>query len=107
MKMQTRQARVIAIVPAAGLGKRFGADANKPFLPLGGKPLIIWPLEVLESIQEIVEIIPALRPGDMQQGQKVFEEYGLKKIKKIAPGGRKDRILFTTALSSFRTRTQL
>ena len=88
MKIQTRQSRVIAVVPAAGLGKRFGADANKPFLLLGGKPLIIWPLEVLESIPDIVEIIPALKPGDMEQGQRVFEEYGLKKIKKIAPGGK-------------------
>jgi 2-C-methyl-D-erythritol 4-phosphate cytidylyltransferase len=87
MKTQKRQMRVIAVVPAAGLGKRFGKDANKPFLPLGGRPLIIRSLEVLESIPEIAEIIPALKPGDMEQGQKVFEEYGLKKIKKIAPGG--------------------
>lgn len=88
MKTQKRQTKVIAVVPAAGLGKRFGPGANKPFLLLGGKPLIIWPLEVLESIPEIVEIIPALKPGDMEQGQKFFEEYGLKKIKKIAPGGK-------------------
>ena len=87
MKARKQPSKVIAIVPAAGLGKRFGRDANKPFLLLGGKPLIVWPLEVLESIPEIVEIIPALRPADMELGRKVFEEFGLKKIKRIAPGG--------------------
>ena len=80
--------RVVAIVPAAGMGKRFGPGANKPFLHLNGRPLIIWPLEVLESVPDIVEIIPVLRSEDMEYGQGIFEEYGLSKIKTIAPGGK-------------------
>ena len=87
-KTLNRRLRVIAIVPAAGLGKRFGPGTNKPFLQLGGRPLIVWPLETLESIPGIVEIIPALKPEDMEEGRKVFEEYGLKKIKRIAAGGK-------------------
>jgi 2-C-methyl-D-erythritol 4-phosphate cytidylyltransferase len=47
MKEDQEQKRVVAIVPAAGLGKRFGKDTNKPFQSLGGKPLIIWSLETL------------------------------------------------------------
>lgn len=88
IKKLNRRLKVIAIVPAAGLGKRFGPGANKPFLQLGGRPLIVWPLETLESIPAIVEIIPALKPDDMEEGQKVFEAYGLKKIKRIAAGGK-------------------
>ena len=50
--------KVTAIVPAAGLGKRFGQGGNKPFQMLGNKPLVVWIFEVLESINEIAEIIP-------------------------------------------------
>jgi 2-C-methyl-D-erythritol 4-phosphate cytidylyltransferase len=87
MKPRKNQRKVLAIIPAAGLGKRFGPDTNKPFLPLGGKPLIIWSLQQLEALADIVEIIPVLQLKDMEHGKKTFEEYGISKIKRIAPGG--------------------
>lgn len=78
--------RTIAIVPAAGEGKRFGS--NKTFYPLFDIPLIIWPLRVLEAVDLIVEIIPVLSESDMEKGVEIFEGFGLKKVKRIAPGGR-------------------
>jgi 2-C-methyl-D-erythritol 4-phosphate cytidylyltransferase len=83
-----RHTKVVAIVPAAGMGKRFGPGTKKPFQNLSGKPLIVWSLEALESVHEIGEIIPVLMKEDMEYGQRVFEEYGLRKVKKIAPGGK-------------------
>lgn len=80
--------KVIAIVPAAGLGKRFGQGSNKPFQTLKGKPLLVWSLEIFEAIDEIVEIIPVLKEEERESGQKVFEDYNLSKIKRIAPGGK-------------------
>lgn len=88
MKGLQRQEKVVAIVPAAGLGKRFGPGTNKPFQSLSGKPIIVWSLEILEAVVDIAEIIPVLKNEDMEQGAKVFEENSLSKIKKIAPGGR-------------------
>ena len=88
MKPARNQRKVIAIIPAAGLGKRFGPDANKPFLLLDGKPLIIWSLQQMETVADIAEIIPVLQLKDMEYGKEMFEEYGITKIKKIAPGGR-------------------
>ena len=88
VKGSQRQKKVIAVVPAAGLGKRFGDGTNKPFQTLGGKPLIIWTLETLEAIDEVVEIIPVLKSEDMEYGVKIFEKAGLLKIKKIARGGK-------------------
>lgn len=79
---------VIAIVPAAGLGKRFGPDTNKPFHLLLDKPLIVWALEVLEMIGEIREVIPVLKEPDMESGVEIFERYNLSKVKRIAPGGK-------------------
>ena len=88
MKGLQRQEKVVAIVPAAGLGKRFGPGTNKPFQSLSGKPIIVWSLEILEAVVDIAEIIPVLKNEDMEHGAKVFEENSLSKIKKIAPGGR-------------------
>ena len=53
--------KVYAIVPSAGVGKRFGVGKNKPFFDLGGKPIMVWCLEVLQSIPEIAEIIPVVK----------------------------------------------
>jgi 2-C-methyl-D-erythritol 4-phosphate cytidylyltransferase len=80
--------KVIAIVPAAGLGKRFGSGTNKQFQTLGGKPLIVWSLKALEAVGEISEIIPVLKTEDMEAGQKLFEEAGFLKIRRIAQGGK-------------------
>ena len=88
MKGLQRQEKVVAIVPAAGLGKRFGPGTNKPFQSLSGKPIIVWSLEILEAIVEVVEIIPVLKMEDMEYGLKIFEKYGISKIKRIAPGGK-------------------
>lgn len=78
---------ISAIVPAAGLGKRFGSGTNKPFHPLLDKPLIVWALELFELIEEIEEVIPVLKESDMAAGVGIFEKYNLSKIKRVAPGG--------------------
>jgi 2-C-methyl-D-erythritol 4-phosphate cytidylyltransferase len=88
MKGFQKKDHVVAIVPAAGLGKRFGPGKNKSLQTLGGKPVVIWSLEALESVLEIVEIIPVLKAEDMEQGQQLFEKYNLSKIKRIAAGGK-------------------
>ncbi|MDA8434011.1 MAG: 2-C-methyl-D-erythritol 4-phosphate cytidylyltransferase [Nitrospiraceae bacterium] len=80
--------KVTAIVPAAGLGKRFGEKANKPFVRLSGKPLLVWALEVLEAMPEVGEIIPVLKDGDMEAGVEILDAAGITKARRIAPGGR-------------------
>lgn len=78
---------IVAIVPAAGLGKRLGPGTNKPFHMLFGKPLLVWTLERLESSPEIKEIIPVLKEEDMQSGAEVLEKYSFSKIKRLVRGG--------------------
>jgi 2-C-methyl-D-erythritol 4-phosphate cytidylyltransferase len=80
--------KVIAIVPSAGLGRRFGSDTNKPFQILGGKPLVVWALEALESVDAIEEIIPVLRKEVAERGIEVFRSYNISKIKRVAVGGK-------------------
>lgn len=80
--------KTIAIVPAAGLGKRFGQDNNKTFQTLLGKPIVIWTLEALEAVDDIEEIIPVFKKGDMGQGLALIERFKISKVKRIAPGGK-------------------
>ena len=88
MKDLQKPYKVIAIVPAAGLGRRFGSGTKKPFQTLGGKPLIVWSLKALEAVEEICEIIPVLKSEDMELIQRLLEEEGFSKIKRIAAGGK-------------------
>jgi 2-C-methyl-D-erythritol 4-phosphate cytidylyltransferase len=80
--------RIVAVVPSAGIGKRFGGKTRKTFVTLGGKPLIIWAIETLNAAPEVREIIPVIREDDMDYVLDLFEQYPISKIKRIAPGGR-------------------
>lgn len=97
--------KVIAIIPAAGAGKRFGS--NKPFYPLFGLPLIIWPLRVLESVNLVAEIIPVLKESDMEEGAELFERFNLSKIKRIAPGGKERQDSVYNALKLIKDKKSL
>ncbi len=79
---------IVAVVPAAGLGKRLGPGRNKTFLSILGKPVIIWTLEALSSVSEISEIIPVFRESDMESGLALCKRYRLSKVKRMAPGGK-------------------
>jgi 2-C-methyl-D-erythritol 4-phosphate cytidylyltransferase len=80
--------RVVAIVPAAGTGKRFGPGTNKPLHTLLGKPLIIWVLEVLQGVDEISEILPVVKEQDLEAMAELIGKDGIDKVKRIVPGGR-------------------
>lgn len=87
--------KVVAIVPAAGLGKRFGTSVRKPFANIEGMPLLICTLKRLHKAKPITEIIPVLRQEDMEKGLELIETHSLNKIKQIAAGGkeRQDSVL--------------
>ena len=79
---------IVAIGPAAGIGKRFGEGANKSLVSLGGRPLLLWALDTIASLSEIEEIIPVIKESDMNHAVELFERFKIPKVKKIAPGGR-------------------
>ena len=79
---------VIAIVPSAGLGKRFDASGRKTFVNINGIPLLIYTLKRLHRETSITEIIPVLKKEEIEEGFKLAGKYKLDKIKQIAPGGR-------------------
>ena len=98
---------VIAIVPAAGLGKRFGEGTNKPFASLGDKPLIIWAVEALQVLPEVAEIIPVVKETDIKLCRRLFEDYSITKVRRIAPGGRERQDSVFHGLSLIQDKTAI
>ena len=80
--------RIVAVVPAGGIGKRMGAGALKQFLMLGGMPLMAHALRVLERAPSVTEVVLVVPKQDRAHAlTEVVERYGLKKVRKVVPGG--------------------
>lgn len=81
--------KTVAIIPAAGVGKRMGLQRGKPFLLLGGRPILVHTLEVFEKEKEISEIILVVSPEELEySAEEIVEKYKLNKVKRIVPGGK-------------------
>lgn len=78
--------RVAAIVVGAGSGERMGID--KIFTGLGGKPVIVWSLDILQGCEAINEIILVLHKDKIEIGKKIVAERGLTKVSAICMGGK-------------------
>ncbi len=57
-------ASAAAIVLAGGSGTRLGADRNKVYLPLGGRPVIAWSFEALSGVAGIGTVVLVVRAED-------------------------------------------
>ncbi|WP_214796644.1 MULTISPECIES: 2-C-methyl-D-erythritol 4-phosphate cytidylyltransferase [unclassified Exiguobacterium] len=54
------------VIPAAGRGKRMGADANKLMLSLRDKPIIVWTLQAFDTDPWCERIVLAIRPEERE-----------------------------------------
>lgn len=54
----------MAVVLAAGLGTRVGADGNKAYLPVAGRPMVAWSLETLTRVPGVERIVLVYRQGE-------------------------------------------
>jgi len=57
--------RIAAIIPAAGMGTRMGAETPKQFLDLDGVPLVIFTLRRLAASPEISDFLIATRADEV------------------------------------------
>ncbi|HSP34666.1 MAG TPA: 2-C-methyl-D-erythritol 4-phosphate cytidylyltransferase [Thermoanaerobaculia bacterium] len=53
-------ARILVIVPAAGLGTRFGSDIPKQFQPLAGKPILQHVVERFLFHEDVARVVVAV-----------------------------------------------
>jgi 2-C-methyl-D-erythritol 4-phosphate cytidylyltransferase len=79
--------KIAAIIPAAGLGTRMGADQPKQFLELDGMPLIIFTLRRLAECAAITDIFIATRSDDIAGLQEKVNQAGLGRPARVVLGG--------------------
>lgn len=81
-------AKVVALVAAAGQGKRMGAQCNKQFLAIGARPVLAWTLQVFQACPMVDQIIVIASPGEEEYcRQEVIAKYNLNKVKQVVTGG--------------------
>ncbi len=79
----------VALVPAAGRGLRMGGAIPKQFLALGGEPLVVHSLRVLQQSPIISEIILAVPQADLDYClNDLSVRFGFSKITRVVAGGK-------------------
>lgn len=79
--------QVTVIVLAAGQGKRMGANVNKIFLELAGKPVLAHSLAVFEREEQVRQIIVVAASGEVEEVQALVAQYGISKAGIVVEGG--------------------
>lgn len=79
---------VHVLVPAAGIGRRMGANGNKQYLELGGRPILartLARLASLESIDVLHVIVPEAERSFCRD--EIVSRFNLAKVGSIIAGG--------------------
>ena len=80
--------KVIALIPAAGMGKRMRAGVNKQYLLLAGVPIVARTISVFENsplVDDIYIITP--EPEIPFCRDQIVKTQGFSKVRAIVPGG--------------------
>lgn len=76
-----------AIVAAAGLGARMGTQHPKQFVPIAGKPVLVWTLGAFERCPVIEEVCLVVREQEIDRVARLVADYSLRKVTAVIPGG--------------------
>ena len=60
-----------AVVLAGGSGTRLGAEGNKVYLPLAGRPLLAWSLQAFADAPGVGRLVLVTRPADRARAEAV------------------------------------
>ena len=82
--------RVVALVLAAGQGRRMGAETKKPYLLLAGKPILFHTLREFEKCPSIDRIVLVVEKHEIEHARSsIVEAFGYSKVAGIVAGGLK------------------
>ncbi|WP_033827314.1 2-C-methyl-D-erythritol 4-phosphate cytidylyltransferase [Bacillus andreraoultii] len=76
------------IIPAAGMGKRMGADKNKLLVEIEGAPIIIHTLSVFEQDEWCKSITLVVNKHDQKEVNQLVSKYNLMKVANVVEGGK-------------------
>lgn len=80
--------KTIAVIVAAGSGRRMGGGINKQYINIAGKPVLARSVQCFENDPHIDEIIITVRAGEEEKCRRdIIKAYGFKKISAVIAGG--------------------
>jgi 2-C-methyl-D-erythritol 4-phosphate cytidylyltransferase len=79
--------QIVAILPAAGLGTRMGAEMPKQFLELDGVPIAILAVRRVASCAQVSQIIVATRQDGIAKLEERIHKENLKQPVRVIKGG--------------------
>ena len=95
---------VIAIIPAAGAGKRLGLGMNKAFALLDDVPLLVHCLSMLDRTELLDRAIVVLAPAEVEEGRQLLKSYQEKFFPQlpftVVAGGRERQDSVANALAT-------
>ncbi len=81
---------VVALILAAGQGKRMGAEKNKPYLLLAGKPILLHTLGEFEECPSIDGIVLVVEKHEIDHVRtSIVGAFGCRKVISVVAGGPK------------------
>lgn len=83
----TFMSKITAILPAAGLGTRMGAETPKQFLELDGAPILVHSLRKLASCELVMEIIVATRGDEVRRVEERLRQEKFRQTLRVVKGG--------------------
>ncbi|MFZ0637831.1 MAG: 2-C-methyl-D-erythritol 4-phosphate cytidylyltransferase [Candidatus Acidiferrales bacterium] len=99
--------RIAAILPAAGLGTRMGADTPKQFLELGGEPLVIFTLRRLAACAALTDFFLATRAEELSLLEDKVGKARLGRPARVVHGGETRQQSVANALAQVAPDTEI
>ena len=78
---------IVAVILGAGQGVRMGYQINKVFLPINGKPIIMYAVETFERCEAIDEIMLVVAAGEEEHMTKLARHAQCAKVSWVIRGG--------------------
>ncbi|MBQ7418519.1 MAG: 2-C-methyl-D-erythritol 4-phosphate cytidylyltransferase [Acidaminococcaceae bacterium] len=78
---------VIGVLLAGGIGRRMGTNIPKQFLNVMGKPIVYYPLNIMEQHSQIDAIEIVCVESYIDEMLRIVKKYNFRKVKWITPGG--------------------
>lgn len=79
--------RVIAVVLAAGEGRRMGAPGNKVYLAVAGRPILDWSLALFEGSADVDATVLVSAASELEACRRRVEAGAYRKVVQVVAGG--------------------
>jgi len=98
-----KRKRVSAVILAGGSGSRMGMAENKVYLPLDGRPAILYAVEAFDRHPYVDELIFVTRAEEQSEAELLLREASLQKSWRIVVGGDSRKASVSNAIAELRS----